>query len=213
MKEHQLFDESVPAEPNLGACCICEGTEGVFVIVLLCAQAPDPGYGWGCVTCGLPNHGAMAVICETCESRTKSQTEAENRLRFFCSFATGGTGRLPIADLRGVHQHRRALHPELEPWPHATIMPTDRDRRLNLLEGQGCTCARCWLTIWAGTGAVRIPKIQPLAHTEYIYHPACWEGSLTQDQAAVLQNMTHGIPPFPQGLLDKWIHMEADDNV
>jgi hypothetical protein len=53
-------------ETRLGACCVCGGFNMVQNIVLLGRAAPRPGTGWGCVACGLPQDGAIAVMCDGC---------------------------------------------------------------------------------------------------------------------------------------------------
>jgi NMD protein affecting ribosome stability and mRNA decay len=30
---------------------------------------PTPGRGWGCVVCGVPSDGAVAVLCDACVER------------------------------------------------------------------------------------------------------------------------------------------------
>lgn len=61
-----LADES--DEPiDVGPCCAC-GTSGPSVrnIIALALKAPQAGKGWGCVVCGLPSDGAIAVVCDRC---------------------------------------------------------------------------------------------------------------------------------------------------
>ncbi len=60
--------DEVPDElGDLGACCacLCVGAS-VRNLVMLPVRAPVPGTGWGCVVCGLPNDGALAVVCDLC---------------------------------------------------------------------------------------------------------------------------------------------------
>lgn len=54
------------ALPDLGPCCICETRTDVRNLVMLDRPAPVPGTGWGCVVCGLPFDGAIAVVCDGC---------------------------------------------------------------------------------------------------------------------------------------------------
>ena len=51
---------------SLGPCCQCECTDGVRNIFLLNRRGAIPGRGWGCVVCGLPPDGAVAVLCDAC---------------------------------------------------------------------------------------------------------------------------------------------------
>lgn len=52
---------------DLGSCCRC-GKYGKSVrnILMIHQLAPTPGTGWGCVVCGLPTNGAVAVMCDAC---------------------------------------------------------------------------------------------------------------------------------------------------
>jgi hypothetical protein len=52
---------------DLGACCSCRETgPTVRNLLALDVAAPIPGTGWGCVVCGVPNNGALAVLCDAC---------------------------------------------------------------------------------------------------------------------------------------------------
>ena len=52
---------------DVGACCACGRSDReVRNIIALAFRAPVPGTGWGCVVCGLPSDGAIAVVCDQC---------------------------------------------------------------------------------------------------------------------------------------------------
>lgn len=52
---------------DLGVCCACRfAGPTVRNIVCLPLRAPERGKGWGCVVCGLPSDGAVAVLCDHC---------------------------------------------------------------------------------------------------------------------------------------------------
>lgn len=53
-------------EIDLGTCCACGCTESVRNVLMLEKKAPVPGTGWGCIVCGIPADGAVAVLCDTC---------------------------------------------------------------------------------------------------------------------------------------------------
>ena len=55
----------------LGACCECGRQDRpVRHVVMLPVRSPEPGHGcWGCLTCGLPQAGAVAVLCDACAER------------------------------------------------------------------------------------------------------------------------------------------------
>jgi hypothetical protein len=61
-----MSDDYSTDTPSLGPCCNCGTTENVRNIVMLARRAPTPGSGWGCVVCGLPSDGAVAVMCDDC---------------------------------------------------------------------------------------------------------------------------------------------------
>lgn len=58
-------DNSDDETADLGVCCACR-TRPAIGLVMLAVRAPVPGTGWGCVVCGLPQDGAVAVLCEDC---------------------------------------------------------------------------------------------------------------------------------------------------
>lgn len=55
---------SLPPVP-LGPCCAC-GQRDATTLCMLTLRSPTPGKGWGCAQCGLPNDGALAVLCDAC---------------------------------------------------------------------------------------------------------------------------------------------------
>jgi hypothetical protein len=79
----------VPA-PKLGPCCTCGTTTGVRNIIMFDRRAPVTGAGWGCAVCGLPNDGAVAVLCDECMGGEPKTV----------SIGFPGEGkRMPVADL------------------------------------------------------------------------------------------------------------------
>jgi len=91
---------------DLGACCAC-GKEDVTVrnILALRQKAPVPGSGWGCVVCGLPMDGAMAVVCDAC-----LQVSAPLKMAIFDNAAK--KMRISYSRLSGEHEHDWIKHPE-----------------------------------------------------------------------------------------------------
>lgn len=95
---------------DLGPCCICAGGGAVNVLTLP-QRSATPGRGWGCVRCGLPSDGAVAVVCDVCLGRYR-RNNAE--LSMCCTGYPGSDGRMPISDLApGAFAHDPARHPEL----------------------------------------------------------------------------------------------------
>ncbi|WP_373525075.1 hypothetical protein [Nostoc sp.] len=61
---------------DLGACCGCGCTgETVQNLIMLQKKAPVPGTGWGCLVCGVPSDGAVAVVCNDCLARLDKQPD------------------------------------------------------------------------------------------------------------------------------------------
>lgn len=89
----------------LGSCCICERIDPtVRTIITLPKRSPSPGKGWGCLACGLPTDGALAVICDVCagpvdEVGCNLDSTVPERLRFACRGYPGADGRVPIGEL------------------------------------------------------------------------------------------------------------------
>lgn len=96
--------------PTLGSCCNCgRNDDTVRNIVMLERKSPEPGIGcWGCLTCGLPQAGAVAVLCDECLGSSNAQPQrivlgspADNR-------------RLPISEVPNeIFKHDKAKHEEL----------------------------------------------------------------------------------------------------
>lgn len=157
----------------LGPCCIC-GVDGPQVTVILQLNARSPlGRGWGCVVCGLPAIGALAVVCEACVAPYErgEQPDIEDALQWACRGVPGSEGRLPIAALRGEHGHDLRQHPEMPQAPPLEVLPTDTPCAASVEAGPGCRCSRCGQTIWAGVLAIRAWPAS--GDGQYRYHPTC----------------------------------------
>ena len=92
-------------EMDLGSCCDCGTNSGVRNIVMLSFRSPEPGVGcWGCVVCGLPMEGAVAVLCDRCVASAGPLMAClgfprENR-------------RIPYSQLTQPFEHDLRKHPE-----------------------------------------------------------------------------------------------------
>lgn len=96
--------------PSLGPCCICEKTKGVRNILQIHRKGPTPGKGWGCVVCGLPFDGAVAVLCDHCYELMRDGKAA---LKFICTGYPKTDGRTPFeAEGFTPHDHDMTKHPE-----------------------------------------------------------------------------------------------------
>jgi len=103
--------EGIDAEPHdyrLGACCAC-GVEDTTVRNLLCLHqlAPVPGTGWGCLQCGQPQDGALAVVCDAC-------LMADTPLQYAILGPVGEGRRIRIGELKGTFDHDPRGRPELQ---------------------------------------------------------------------------------------------------
>lgn len=87
---------------KLGSCCACGGNERVHNILLYEFKAPIAGKGWGCVVCGLPEDGAVAVVCDDCFA-------ANREVRYVCAGYPKQNARVPIVDVRQGARHAHDL--------------------------------------------------------------------------------------------------------
>lgn len=102
--------------PSLGPCCICGGTRRVRNVIELDKKSPTAGRGWGCLVCGLPLDGAVAVVCDYCfEEHTKKSTVPHSlvfALKFACKGYPATDGRVSFKELVGSHEHNLQFHTE-----------------------------------------------------------------------------------------------------
>lgn len=99
----------------LGPCCVCERRGGVRNVLQLEFKSPSPGKGWGCLQCGLPADGAIAVVCDQCLGRMASTPNGDDRrlaLKFVCAGFPGIDGRVPFETVKNgpKHTHDLAKH-------------------------------------------------------------------------------------------------------
>lgn len=101
----EVDDDGVPTGP----CCNCLRVGRLRNLVLLSRRGPTPGQGWGCVECGLPFDGAVALLCDDCMSGAAATP------RFVCQgFAAADEPRVPFESLSPeVFDHDPSKHPEL----------------------------------------------------------------------------------------------------
>jgi hypothetical protein len=87
-----MTDTRETVETIFGRCCNCLRTAMLPNIVALGRRHPTPGKGWGCVICGLPADGAVAVLCNGCMGAAASP-------RFVCEGYAAEPGRVAFLDL------------------------------------------------------------------------------------------------------------------
>ncbi len=66
-------------------------------------RAPVPGTGWGCLVCGLPNDGAIAVVCDNC-------LEAEAEILEVCHGHPHEGRRMALSVINEPFEHDPAKH-------------------------------------------------------------------------------------------------------
>jgi hypothetical protein len=118
MSDDDELDDALDSDDDemttLGACCVCESTVDVHNVILLKQRAPLAGRGWGCVVCGLPAAGAVAVICDACAEAYAGADDVP--LRFACRGFPGEDGRVPIDALDAApFDHDFAKHQDENP--------------------------------------------------------------------------------------------------
>lgn len=88
----------------MGPCCSC-GFPAAENLVMLPWRARQPGKGWGCVVCGLPSDGAVALLCDRC-------LEVDAPIISVCAGYATEPGRVPFASLTEPHVHDLSKHRE-----------------------------------------------------------------------------------------------------
>lgn len=108
IKATRIYPDKEEADgEDYGPCCACSLVRRGVVrnVVTLNKPAPIPGTGWGCVICGLPMDGALAVLCDGCIR--------SNAAPMFAVYGYLQDGRrIRIMDLSGEWDHRMEFHPE-----------------------------------------------------------------------------------------------------
>ena len=101
---------------DLGPCCACrEAGPTVRNVICLDVLSPTPGFGWGCMVCGLPPNGAVAVVCDRC-----METQAE--ITDVCHGYPAEGLRTARAACTEPFQHDQAKHDRWE----AAVQPIGR---------------------------------------------------------------------------------------
>ena len=93
---------------EFGTCCVCEGEMETCGLIQLDYKVESES-GWGCVQCGLPMEGAVAVVCDACF--TTHGDEIVDQIKYLMN---GKTERIPVPPVenRVTHEHDLSLHPE-----------------------------------------------------------------------------------------------------
>jgi hypothetical protein len=104
---------------DAGPCCRCGSTATpARTIMMLGIKAPVPQSGWGCMRCGLPCDGCMAVVCDPCAAALEhapDDSDLLTELQTVCYGDMSAGERFPVSQLeREPFGHDRAKHPELD---------------------------------------------------------------------------------------------------
>lgn len=90
-----------------GPCCACnQSRPNVRNWIFLPVRGLVAGRGWGCLACGLPKDGAIAVVCDPCFI-------GGVEVRFACAGFPREPARVPVSELMGEFEHDITKHPEL----------------------------------------------------------------------------------------------------
>lgn len=95
---------------NYGPCCSCRRVRenGLHKLIALNRRAPVPWTGWGCRTCGLPNQGALAAVCDDCYDTKATIVDMVRGYAF-------SPDRIPITRVvEETFNHDLTQHPEIE---------------------------------------------------------------------------------------------------
>ena len=92
-----------------GCCCICESTQNVNNLIQLDYKVESES-GWGCVRCGLPAEGAIAIVCDACIDKHGKSEDLEDKIKLLMN----GIKRIPAPPVsdRVPHEHDLSRHPE-----------------------------------------------------------------------------------------------------
>lgn len=107
MIERVIGSVGIDGDADNGTCCVCSKRVHVHSVFLLGFKCPIPGRGWGCRVCGLPEDGAIAVVCDECIG---TYVNPLHHLRFICSGRPGLDGRTPLSQVGGHHVHDLTKH-------------------------------------------------------------------------------------------------------
>ena len=93
-------------DEDYGSCCICESQTDVRNIIQLDYKVKSES-GWGCVQCGLPAEGAVAIVCDACIERYGDNIEEK-----IIYLMDGGQRRLVVPPVEGriPHKHDMSRH-------------------------------------------------------------------------------------------------------
>lgn len=120
--------------PDLGPCCACSTTFNVRNIMCMPFKSPEPGYGWGCMECGLPPDGAVAFICDNC-------LDEEIEIQYIAVGPTAEHRRYPISMLTNTEpfDHDLSKHPRRTHTPSllTALSALARADLAKLREGKG----------------------------------------------------------------------------
>lgn len=108
VKQAAIDDWEAAGEPPvIGTCRNCRAGAAVN-IVLLARRGRLPGHGWGCAVCGLPQDGALTVLCDPCMAQFDA---LPTMVRWAADGPLAQDGRIRIRRLpAGEFDHSAAAH-------------------------------------------------------------------------------------------------------
>jgi hypothetical protein len=76
-------------------------------VITLDLKSPEPGIGcWGCLTCGLPQAGAVAVLCDECLKKSNGYPTRA------CLGSPAENRRIAVTELTTPYGHDMSKHSE-----------------------------------------------------------------------------------------------------
>lgn len=109
-----LDPPAIEEEVNeFGTCCVCEMGDMEDCGLVQLGYKMESESGWGCLQCGLPMEGAIAVVCSDCYD--KYGEKIEDQIKYLID---GKKGRIPVPPVenRVPHEHDLSLHPEVNKY-------------------------------------------------------------------------------------------------
>ena len=103
---HSMLDD------NYGMCCVCEAPNADPNFFQMDYKVPETvETKWGCLKCGLPIEGAIAVVCDGC-LRKHGPDAIDDHIKFLMD---GRDRRIPVPppEERIPHDHDYTKHPEV----------------------------------------------------------------------------------------------------
>jgi hypothetical protein len=95
-----------------GNCCICNIHNNTVrnIVLLERKNTINPGKGWGCVICDLPEDGAVAILCDPCAKKLMNHAKSvgyddDSLIKYACAEYPVEPERIPLSQLIEPYKH------------------------------------------------------------------------------------------------------------